>query len=100
MHRQVGVAKPASDDLMYRGLMIRHLVMPNRVGGTKDVIQWIARNLPKDTYFNIMSQYTPVYKAFEYPEISRKINREEYVEAVQWAKEAGLTNLDIQGYRF
>ncbi|MDY7033113.1 MAG: radical SAM protein [Thermodesulfobacteriota bacterium] len=100
MNRQVGVAKPASDGLMYRGLMIRHLVMPNRVGRTKDVIQWIARNLPKDTYFNIMSQYTPVYKAFEYPEISRKINREEYVEAVQWAEEAGLTNLDIQGYRF
>ena len=100
MHRQVGVAKPASDGLMYRGLMIRHLVMPNRVGGTKEVIEWIAENLPKDTYLNIMSQYTPTYKAFEYSEISRRITREEYSEAIRWAKEAGLTNLDIQGLPF
>ena len=98
MHRQVGVAKPASDGLMYRGLMIRHLVMPNGVGGTKKVIEWIAKNLPKDTYLNIMSQYRPMYKASEYPEISRAITRKEYNDAVTWAKEAGLTNLDIQGY--
>jgi putative pyruvate formate lyase activating enzyme len=98
MQRQVGVAKPAADGLMYRGLMIRHLVMPNDVGGTKGVISWIAENLPKDTYFNIMSQYTPTYKAFEYPEISRRITRAEYNEAVRWAKEVGLTNLDIQGW--
>ena len=98
MHRQVGVAKPARDGLMYRGLMIRHLVMPNGVSGVKEVIQWIAENLPKDTYLNIMSQYRPMYKAFDYKEISRKITRKEYKEAVRWAEEAGLTNLDIQGY--
>jgi len=98
MHRQVGVAKPAKDELMYRGLMIRHLVMPNNVGGTKEVIKWIAENLPKDTYLNIMSQYRPMYKAFDYPEISRRITRQEYEEAVRCAKELGLTNLDIQGY--
>ncbi len=100
MHRQVGVAKPADDGLMYKGLMIRHLVMPNGVSGAKGVIEWIAENLPKDTYFNIMSQYTPVYKASEYPEINRRITRKEYNDAVRWAKEAGLVNLDIQGYRF
>ena len=99
MNRQVGVAKPAGDGLMYRGLMIRHLVMPNDVSGTKQVIQWIAENLPKDTYFNIMSQYRPMYKAFDYPEISRRLTREEYSDAVSWAREAGLTNLDIQGWR-
>ena len=99
MHRQVGVAKAASNGLMYRGLMIRHLVMPNRIAGTKKVIEWIAQNLPEDTYLNIMSQYRPMHKAFEYPEISRRITREEYAEAVKWAKDAGLTNLDIQGYR-
>jgi len=97
MHRQVGVAKPARDGLMYRGLMIRHLVMPNGIGGTKEVIEWIAENLPKDTYVNIMSQYTPMYKAFDYPEISRRITRQEYKDALRWAQEAGLTNLDIQG---
>lgn len=98
MNRQVGVAGPREDGLIYRGLMIRHLVMPNNVGGTKEVIRWIAENLPKDTYLNIMSQYTPMYKAFDYPEISRRITKKEYEEAVRCAKEAGLTNLDIQGY--
>jgi putative pyruvate formate lyase activating enzyme len=100
MHRQVGVARPANDGLMYRGLMIRHLVMPNNVSGTKAVIEWIAENLPKDTYLNIMSQYRPMYKAFDYPAISRKITRKEYTDAVNRARTAGLTNLNIQGYRF
>ncbi|UCG84737.1 MAG: radical SAM protein [Gemmatimonadota bacterium] len=99
MHRQVGVAKPAADGLMYRGLMIRHLVMPNRVGGSRDVIGWIAENLPKDTYVNIMSQYTPTYKAFDYPEISRRVTHQEYREVVEYAEQVGLTNLDIQGMR-
>jgi putative pyruvate formate lyase activating enzyme len=99
MHRQVGVAKPAADGLMYRGLMIRHLVMPNGVSGTKRVIEWIAQNLPKETYVNIMSQYTPVYKASRYPEIARRITRQEYEDAVTWARAAGLRNLDLQGYR-
>ena len=100
MHRQVGVARPAADGLMYRGLMIRHLVMPNNVGGTDKVIRWIAQNLPRDTYLNLMSQYRPMYKAHDYPEISRRITREEYARAVALAGEAGLTNLDIQGYRW
>lgn len=99
MHRQVGTAKPDRDGLIRRGLMIRHLVLPNRVAGTADVVKWIATHLPKDTYVNMMSQYTPVFRAFEFPEISRPITREEYEEAVRWAREAGLTNLDIQGWR-
>jgi len=98
MHRQVGVAKPAGNGLMYRGLMIRHLVMPNGVSGTKEVIDWIAANLPRDTYVNIMSQYRPTHKAFDYPEISRPLSRDEYADAVRSAREAGLTNLDIQGW--
>jgi putative pyruvate formate lyase activating enzyme len=99
MHRQVGVAKPAGDGLMYRGLMIRHLVMPNGVSSSKEVIEWIATNLPKDTYLNIMSQYTPMYKARDYPAIARGITLEEYMEVVTAAVEAGLTNLEIQGFR-
>ena len=100
MHRQVGVAKPAEDGLIYRGLMIRHLVMPNNVGGTNGVLKWIAGNLTKDTYVNIMSQYRPMYKAHDYPQIARGVTSEEYREAVKWAKEAGLTNLDVQGYHW
>jgi putative pyruvate formate lyase activating enzyme len=99
MHRQVGVAKP-QDGIMQRGLMIRHLVMPNDTSGSEKIVEWIAGNLPEDTYVNIMAQYNPVYKAFDYPEISRRITSEEYAKVVEKAKELGLTNLDIQGYRW
>ena len=99
MNRQVGVARSAPDGLLYRGVIIRHLVMPNRVAGTKKVVDWIAANLPKDTFVNLMSQYTPTYRANDYPEIARRITRQEYEEAVNWARAAGLTNLDIQGSR-
>jgi putative pyruvate formate lyase activating enzyme len=99
MHRQVGVARPAADGLMYRGLMIRHLVLPNDVGGTRRVVEWIATHLPKDTYVNLMSQYRPEHKALDYPKIARRLTREEYEQAIGWARAAGLTNLDIQGWR-
>jgi putative pyruvate formate lyase activating enzyme len=77
MHRQVGVAKPAKDGIMQRGLMIRHLVMPNNTGGSEKVMEWIAGNLPKDTYVNIMVQYNPVYKAYDFPELSSTIEKNE-----------------------
>lgn len=97
MHRQVGVARPAKNGLMYRGLMVRHLVMPNKVGGSKKILEWIAENLSKDTYINIMSQYRPMFRAFDYPLIARRVTRKEYREVVEHAKSLGLTNLDIQG---
>jgi putative pyruvate formate lyase activating enzyme len=97
MHRQVGVARPMPDGIIRRGLIIRHLVMPNDVGGTRQVISWIAEHLPKDTYVNLMSQYRPAFRASDYPAIARRLNRREYEQAVRWAREAGLTNLDIQG---
>ena len=96
--RQVGVAKPAQDGIMQRGLMIRHLVMPNDVAGSEKVMEWIAGNLPKDTYVNIMAQYNPVYKAYDYPELSRRIWRSEYQKVVAKAEDLGLTNLDVEGY--
>jgi putative pyruvate formate lyase activating enzyme len=100
MHRQVGVAKPASNGIMQRGLMIRHLVMPDDTSGSEKVMEWIAENLPKDTYVNIMAQYRPVYKAYDYPEISRRISGEEYDKVVKRAVEIGLTNLDVKDYRW
>jgi putative pyruvate formate lyase activating enzyme len=98
MHRQVGVAKPTKDGIMQRGLMIRHLVMPNNIAGSEKIMEWIAENLPKDTYINIMAQYTPLFKAYDYPEISRRVTKEEYIKVVKKAQEVELTNLDIQGY--
>ncbi|MFO7873940.1 MAG: hypothetical protein R6U62_05615 [Bacteroidales bacterium] len=97
MHRQVGVAKPtAGSDIIHQGLMVRHLVMPENVAKSDQVVQWIANHLPKDTYLNIMSQYTPMYKAHDYPKISRRIYQSEYQQVVSAAREAGLTNLRLQ----
>ena len=98
MHRQVGVAKPAKGGIIQRGLMIRHLVMPDNIGGSEKVMEWIAGNLPKDTYVNIMVQYSPSFKAYDYPELSRRITKDEYIRVVNKAKGLGLTNLDVQGY--
>ncbi|HMA61207.1 MAG TPA: radical SAM protein [bacterium] len=98
MHNQVGVAIPNQNGIMEQGLMIRHLVMPNNVSGSQEVIRWIGDNLPSNTYLNIMSQYRPVYKAHEYDQINRGITSQEYSQVIKWAKKSGLTNLEIQGY--
>lgn len=94
MHRQVGLHKVDESGIAVRGVMIRHLVMPNRVAGTEKFVRWVAANLPKSTYVNIMHQYHVDYKAFEYPKIQRSINAEEYIEAMSWAEQYGLINLD------
>lgn len=100
MHRQVGVARTPPDGIMRRGLMIRHLVMPNHVEESIKVMEWIAANLPKDTYVNIMAQYHPCYKAFDFPEIARRVTPEEYRKVVRRARELGLTNLDVANLRW
>ena len=96
MNRQVGDTRVNPQGVATRGLMIRHLVMPNRVAGTREFVQWVSENLPPETYINIMSQYRVEHRAFEYPEIARAITPEEYVEAIDWAKSAGLSNLDAR----
>ncbi|MBN1886134.1 MAG: radical SAM protein [Candidatus Krumholzibacteriota bacterium] len=98
MDRQVGVARPDTDGLIRRGLMIRHLVMPNDAAATERAIKWIAANLPGNTRLNLMSQYRPAHRANEYPEIDRPLTRAEYARAVRAARDAGLANVDIQGY--
>ena len=65
-----------------------------RVAGTEKFVRWMAANLAKSTYVNIMHQYHVDYKAFEYPKIQRTISAEEYIEAINWAEQYGLTNLD------
>jgi putative pyruvate formate lyase activating enzyme len=94
MHRQVGLHTTDSEGVAVRGVMIRHLVMPNRVAGTQKFVRWVAANLPTSTYVNIMHQYHVDYKAYEYPKIQRSITAEEYIEAMGWAEKVGLTNLD------
>ena len=94
MHRQVGLHTVDENGVAVRGVMIRHLVMPNRVAGTREFVRWVAASLPRSTYVNIMHQYHVDYKAFEYPKIQRGITAEEYIEAIGWAEKYGLTNLD------
>jgi putative pyruvate formate lyase activating enzyme len=94
MNRQVGELKTDSNGIALRGLIIRHLVMPNQVAGTEKFVKWVAQALPKSTYVNIMPQYRVEYKAYEYPKISRAITVHEFLESIEWAEKAGLTNLD------
>jgi len=94
MHRQVGNVITDRNGIALRGLMVRHLVMPNRIAGTEEFVRWVAENLSTETYVNIMSQYRVEFKAFDFELIARAITPEEFVEAIKWAKEAGLTNLD------
>jgi len=99
MHRQVGVHQVDQHGVARSGVMIRHLVMPNRVAGTERFVKWVADNLPSNTYVNIMPQYHVDYKAYEYPQIARGINRMEFLEAMDWAEEQGLTGLDPRSVR-
>jgi len=94
MNRQVGVLQADKQGIALRGVIIRHLVMPNRVAGTEKFVEWVAQALPKSTYVNIMPQYRVEYKAYEHPEIARGITVQEFLEAMGWAEKNGLTNLD------
>ena len=69
-------------------------VMPNHVAGTQEFVRWVAESLSKSTYVNIMPQYRVEYMAFDYPEIARGITIQEFLEAMDWARKCGLTNLD------
>ena len=93
MFRQVGDLKVSGRGVAERGLMVRHLVLPNRLAGTKEFVKFVAQELSKTTYVNIMRQYRPEHKAMEYPKIARRLRSSEYAEAVRWAKEEGLTRL-------
>ncbi|MFC1895822.1 radical SAM protein [Thermodesulfobacteriota bacterium] len=94
MHGQVGEHMTDESGIALRGLMIRHLVMPNRVAGTRAFAKWVSESLGTSTYVNVMPQYHVDYEAYEYPEIARGITVQEFLEAMDWAEQCGLTNLD------
>jgi putative pyruvate formate lyase activating enzyme len=94
MHRQVGELVVDENGIALRGLIIRHLVMPNNIAGTDKFVQFVAQKLTPSTYVNIMGQYHPEYKARQIPELSRRITTAEYRQAIEWARQAGLTRLD------
>ncbi len=93
MHRQVGDLILTSDGIAQRGLLIRHLVMPTLVNEAKEILQWLATNISKNTYINIMEQYRPAYKIPTHPEysnISRRPTREEIEDVRSFAVSVGL----------
>ncbi|MBL7075354.1 radical SAM protein [candidate division KSB1 bacterium] len=90
MHRQVGNLRLDGQGITTRGLLIRHLVMPNDLSGTDKTVHFIAEQLSRDSYVNIMTQYRPCHQAQVYHEIARRITPEEYRKAVRIARDAGL----------
>jgi putative pyruvate formate lyase activating enzyme len=90
MHRQVGDLDINSRGVACRGLLVRHLVMPNLLAGTAELVRFIAEEVSKNTYINIMEQYRPCYRAHEYPEISRRPTHGEFEDATGLARKAGL----------
>ena len=90
MHRQVGDLVLDEKGIALRGMIVRHLVLPEGLAGTEEAMRFLAEELSRDTYVNIMDQYRPCYKAHEYPALSRRINKLEYEDAVRLARKAGL----------
>ena len=94
MHRQVGDLQMDEWGVAQRGLLVRHLVLPNRLAGTGDVVRFLAQEVSHNTYLNIMAQYHPAYKALDWPRLSRRITDREFSEAVELAHRYGLNRLD------
>jgi putative pyruvate formate lyase activating enzyme len=94
MHRQVGDLQIDGRGLAQRGLLVRHLVLPHGLAGTAEVVRFLAEEISKDTYLNLMDQYRPAFNARRFPKLVRPITWEEYREAVRLAKAAGLERLD------
>src|SRR3989339_1269172 len=92
MRHQVGVVKFSPDEIIEKGLLIRHLVLPNKLSGTEEIMAFIARELGTDTHISLMSQYFPCHKAKDYPELTRRLTLEEYQEAMNIMHSYGLYN--------
>jgi len=100
MHRQVGDLVLDDQGIAQRGLLVRHLVLPQNLSGTDQVLEFLATQVSQNTYLNLMDQYHPCYRADDNPPLDRPITSSEYRQALQWAKELGLERLDHRHARF
>jgi putative pyruvate formate lyase activating enzyme len=98
MHRQVGDLQLDERGIATRGLLVRHLVLPDGLAGTAEICRFLA-GLSADTYLNVMAQYRPCYHADQFPPLDRRITAAEYRAAVQIALDAGLRRLDRRTWR-
>ena len=94
MHRQVGDLVIDTSGIAQKGLLVRHLVLPENLAGTRDIMKFIHDTISPNTYVNVMSQYRPCGRADEIKKLSRSLSAEEYRAAIQMAKEEGITRLD------
>jgi putative pyruvate formate lyase activating enzyme len=94
MHRQVGDLVIDERSIAQRGLLVRHLVLPEGMAGTEEVVRFLAEEISPETYTNIMAQYYPCYMAREHPPLDRRLTREESTESFKAASKAGLKRLD------
>lgn len=78
MYRQVGTPEFDDEGMIKKGVIIRHLILPNYIQNTKHILKWIKDNMPEDVYVSVMSQYFPSYKAVDDDKINRRINKREY----------------------
>jgi putative pyruvate formate lyase activating enzyme len=90
MHSQVGDLTVDERGIAQHGLLVRHLVLPGNLAGTREVMHFLGTRVSSDTYINVMDQYRPSYKSFDHPVLGRRITREEYLDAVEIAKSEGL----------
>ena len=94
MHRQVGDLVVDARGIAQRGLLVRHLILPGNLAGSQQIITFLADQISQNTYLNVMDQYRPAYRAHQYPELNRRIRASEYQIIIEWARQAGLHNLD------
>lgn len=92
MYRQVGNAKFNKDGIIEKGIIIRHLVLPNNIENTKKVLEIIANEIDKAVYVSLMGQYIPKDNAIKYEKLNRKVTKEEYDEVIEYFFEVGLKN--------
>lgn len=98
MYRQVGDLKLDENRLARRGVLVRHLVMPRNVAGTREIMKFLASEVSRHTYINLMDQYAPAAKVSseKFPEINRSITGQEYTDAKSFAKKSGLHRFDAE----
>jgi len=94
MHRQVGDLVLDEKGIARRGLLVRHLILPDDLAGTEAILRFLAREISLNTYINLMAQYRPAYRAHEHPPLDRPITGDEYRQAFELADKYGLRRLD------
>lgn len=100
MHRQVGDLRVDDRGVAQRGLLVRHLVLPDGIAGTNKIAKFLSDEISPDTYLNLMDQFRPAYKAHQYPKLNRRLTSQEYQTAVKTVLATGLHRLDERKSKF